>query len=153
LNAASFACPYQRPRSPNSWGRLFEAVWLRPLPWPSPVAGQEFHTWLLAFVLHWMELASPTQPQDEPLGVGILWRLPLLSPRLSWLLFEQACESTLPCGQRPLSAAAVSPSCPLPLCRRPTQSLSAVLLSGSSPQDRPTAVKGLLIGSRLRQPS
>jgi hypothetical protein len=120
-----------------------------PLP-PSPflTALQESDIWPLESTLHRPGLVSVKRPQDESRGAAPLWRLPL--PPLAWLLFEPACETTLPCGQTPLSAGVVPPSCPLPHCRRPTQSVSAVLPSGPSRQDRTTAVNGPLTGSRAQ---
>ena len=64
------------------------------------------------------------RPQDELRGASPFW----MPPTPSLLLFEQACGTTLPCGQMPLFAVPV-PSRPPPLCRRPLQSESTVLPS------------------------
>jgi len=78
-------------------------------------------------------------PQDEPRGASPFW----MPPPPSLLLFEQACETTLPYGQMPLSAALV-PSGPLPPCRRPSQSVNAVLPSEPCRQNVSAGVNGSL---------
>jgi hypothetical protein len=61
-------------------------------------------------------------------------------------LIRASMRNQLPCGQTRLWVAVVLLR-PLPLSRIPSQSISAVLPSGPSRQNLPTAVNGLLIGT------